>query len=492
MLTINSIKKIFKPIDLTKGNIYRCLILFCLPIFISYLFQQVYLLSDAAIVGQNLSSAEIAGINDVGCLTFITFEFATGCTAGFCAITAKAVGAKIVSKTKKSIAIQLKLSLIIGILLTLFSMLFAPLLLKMINLNPETEVYKFAYTYYIVYCLGTIPVIFYNTIQSILRSIGDSITPLFFLIISTILNIFLDLFFVLVLKSGVGGVAFATILSQAICAVLCYIYTFIRYKDLRLNIKDFSFDWKYTFEHIKNGIPLGLEMSILSFGMIIMQAKVVEFDMANSDISQAAQLGYGAMNKYVWFIMTPFHALGTAMVSYMGQNNGAKQYFRIKKGLKYGQILMLILNLLLTIGTLLSCINGAYLRFFINDALITEDVIQYGISYFLINMPLFFTLGFLFIWRNALQGLELPLFPFLSGIGELISRILVSLFLPALIFPNNPFSIEAFYILMSADVCAWIFADIFLFIGIYKAIFKNKIIKESQDLENLNLKENSK
>ena len=187
------LKKLFNPIDLTKGVIWKSILLFSIPILLSYIFQQIYTIADASICGQFLNANQVAGVNNTGNITFIVLQFAFGCTAGFSVISSSLIGQNDEEGVKKSFALQIKLSLIISIILTIIACLMVNPLLKMIGLTPssnpvQNEIYKSAYTYVMIIFLGTIAQIFYNLICSFLRSVGDSVTPLIFLIISAILN----------------------------------------------------------------------------------------------------------------------------------------------------------------------------------------------------------------------------------------------------------------------------------------------------------------
>lgn len=481
MKFLTSIKNIFKPIDLTKNKITKNIILFSIPILLSLLLQQVYSITDAAITGQNLSANEIAGIGDVGCLTYIVIDFGFGCSAGFSAVTAKAFGENNPEKVKKSFAIQLVLNLIIGIILTALSLLLIDFMLSSININKGNPIYEYAYTYIFVYFLGTIAILFFNLISSVLRSIGDSFIPLVFLFISVVINIFLDLAFIILFKWGVFGTAFATIISQAISGVLCFLYSYRRYDVFRIKLSDLKIDWKYAYEHIKNGVPLGLQFSVLAIGIIIMQGAVVNFDLASSDYTQPAQLGYGATNKLANALMCVPNGLGTAMLAFTGQNYGAKEYQRVRKGCTKAILLTTVACILISILGLLLCIKGSYLYLFLSPNNINQKTIKYATYYMFANMPLYFFLGWLFIGRNVLQGIEKPLFPFLAGVIELVTRVLVSLFLPKLINPSNPTSDLSYLFLMAADVLAWIFATIILFTGLLKYIYFNPLFKKQKN-----------
>ncbi|MFA6755672.1 MAG: MATE family efflux transporter [Bacilli bacterium] len=460
------IKKLFAPMDLTKGNITKCLLIFSLPIMLSFLFQQVYSLTDAAIAGQNLSATEIAGISDSGCLTYIVLDFGFGCTAGFSAITAKAVGSKNNDLIKKSFSIQIVLTFVIGLFLTILSIFCIDLLLKIINLVPGTETYEMARKYIFIFFLGTIAQLFYNLFNNILRALGDSLTPLLFLIFSCLLNIGLDLLFMITFKWGVAGAALATIISQTVSAVGCFIYSYKRYSVFHISLKDLSIDFKYALEHLKNGLPLGLQFSVLAFGIIIMQGAVVNFDNVSQDPLQPAQLGYGATNKLIGLFISVPNAIGNAVLAFTGQNYGAKQYQRIREGIKKANIITFVACLICTITSLLLCIKGAYLYLFLQKENITEATIKYGTYYYFANMPIFFFLGFLFVGRNSLQGIEKPLFPFLAGVVELASRIVISLYFPSLFNPSNPTSDLSYFMLMTGDGLAWMLAYLTLLIGL--------------------------
>lgn len=251
---MNKIKELFKPLDLTNGRVWKVIVSFSIPILISYIFQQIYTIADAAICGQFLNENQVAGVNNTGNIVFIVLQFAFGCTAGFSVITSRNLGQKDVDGIKRSLATQIVLSFIISVLLTIVAILSINPLLKWIGLekssNPvQNEIYRSAYVYVLIIFAGSITQIFYNLISSFLRSVGDSLTPLVFLIISTVLNIALDLLFVAVFKTGVAGAAVATVISQAISAVGCFAYTFARYKEYRLTKSDFKLEKDFVIRY---------------------------------------------------------------------------------------------------------------------------------------------------------------------------------------------------------------------------------------------------
>ena len=476
-------KKLFAPIDLTKGKIYKVILLFAIPILLSYIFQQIYTLTDAIIVGQNLSANEVNGVNDVGSLTFIVLQFAYGCSAGFSVVSSAKKGQNDENGVRKSFAIQTILGFIISIILTILAIAFIDPLLSLVGLTPSHGglTYESAKTYLFIIFLGTFFQVFYNQICSLLRSIGDSFTPLIFLIGSTILNIILDLLCIVVFKWGVAGAAIATIFSQFISAILCYIYTFIKYPYLRFKKEDFKFDFKFYFEHLKLGLPLAFQFSILGIGLITMQSTIVKFDTTIAGIvidNGPAQLAYGAINKIQTFLMCPLNALGTAMLSFVGQNKGANDIKRIKKGINQAIIIMFIIYIIVFIIAMFLLIDDTFLKMFYSIDSINEKTAYLGLLNLLSVMPFFFLVGILFILRGSIQGVEKPFFPFLAGIFELIARISMCSFGPYLFTNEISTSLDLYsnsypYIVTClADPFAWLMSLIPLFIGYFLYIYR--------------------
>ena len=329
------LEKISHPIDLTQGTPWKVILRYSAPIILSYLLQQIYVLTDAIICGQVLTAEEVAGVNDTFPLTFIFLQFAFGCTAGFSVITAKCVGAADMKGARQSFVVQTYLSVAISAFLTVVSVLSLPWMLRLINVTPENaEVYNAAYNYCIVIFLGIIAQMGYNFICGILRAYGDSVTPLIFLVISTALNVGLDLLFLIPLDMGPTGAAVATVLAQAISVVICAIYTFIRYEDLRIRKEDWRVSGSYVSTHIKNGLPLGFQFSILAVGILVMQGSVVKFDLNENGLMVAgtpAQNGFGAANKMINFLLAFYNGLGSAILGFNAQNYGKYRFEQAKR-----------------------------------------------------------------------------------------------------------------------------------------------------------------
>ena len=472
-----SLHGFFRPRDLTEGAPWKTILAFAFPIIISYLLQQVYTISDAAIVGQTLTAGEVAGVNDTSSLIFIFLQFAFGVSAGFCVVTAAEVGARDDAGVRRSLSSQIILSAALTVVLTGLALLLLRPMLAWINVTPDSpEVYRAAYTYCAIIFAGIGAQLFYNFICSFLRSMGDSVTPLLFLLFSTILNIGLDLLFIVSFRWGVAGAAIATVMAQLISTVGCFLYAFIKYPKIRLRREDWQITGRDILRHLNQGLPLGLQFSVLAIGIIVMQSVVVKFDILGGEmVSHAAQNGFGAANKLNNLLMTPLNGLGAAMTSYTAQNKGAGRPDRIKKGTV--QALMMVSALAgfsILLGLWLS-VGGSYLKIFLSADKITAETIRYGNTYLYVDLAMYLFLGFIFVVRNCVQGIGESRFILGAGTAELAGRVAVCLVLPALLAGGEVSAAAprlAFYALCAADPAAWIAADAVLMIPFLRDIMR--------------------
>lgn len=472
-----SLHGFFRPRDLTEGAPWKAILAFAFPIIISYLLQQVYTISDAAIVGQTLTAGEVAGVNDTSSLIFIFLQFAFGVSAGFCVVTAAEVGARDDAGVRRSLSSQIILSAALTVVLTGLALLLLRPMLAWINVTPDSpEVYRAAYIYCAIIFAGIGAQLFYNFICSFLRSMGDSVTPLLFLLFSTILNIGLDLLFIVSFRWGVAGAAIATIMAQLISTAGCFLYAFIKYPKIRLRREDWKITGRDILRHLNQGLPLGLQFSVLAIGIIVMQSVVVKFDILGGEmVSHAAQNGFGAANKLNSLLMTPLNGLGAAMTSYTAQNKGAGRPDRIKKGTV--QALMMVSALAgfsILLGLWLS-VGGSYLKIFLSADKITAETIRYGNTYLYVDLAMYLFLGFIFVVRNCVQGIGESRFILGAGTAELAGRVAVCLVLPALLAGGEVSAAAprlAFYALCAADPAAWIAADAVLMIPFLRDIMR--------------------
>ena len=462
MMQKKGLSSLFQPVELTQGECWKTILAFSFPIIVSYLLQQVYTISDAAIVGQTLTAQEVAGVNDTTSLIFIFLQFAFGVSAGFCVVTSCNVGAHNPAGVRRSLTTQIVLSAALTVILTVLALLLLDPMLAWINVTPDNgEVYRAAYTYCAIIFAGIGAQLFYNFICSFLRSMGDSVTPLAFLLFSTVLNVGLDLLFIIVFRWGVAGAAIATVSAQLISTLGCFAYAFSKYPELRLHQEDWQITRHDVTRHLIQGIPLGLQFSVLAIGIIVVQSIVVQFDMLNGVmVSNSAQNGFGAANKINSLLMTPLNGLGSAMTSFTAQNLGAGDTKRIKKG---------------TIQSIIIMLNGTYLHIFLSADKVTAETLRFGNSYLYIDLSLYAFLGFIFVARNCVQGIGKPQFVLGAGAAELVARVAVCLLLPAAL-AGGVVSAEApqaaVYGLCVADPFAWMSADAVLCIPLIKNIMR--------------------
>ena len=468
---------LFQPIDLTEGTCWKTIFLFSIPIIISYLLQQIYTISDAAIVGQTLAADEVAGVNDTSPIAFIFLQFAFGVSAGFCAVTARSVGAHDEAAVRRSLATQIVLSAALTVALTALALVLLNPMLAWINLTPASgEVYRAAFTYCAIIFAGIGAQLFYNFICSFLRSLGDSVTPLLFLLFSTALNVGLDLLFIVTFHWGVAGAAIATVLAQLLSTIGCFCYAFARYPKLRLHREDWAITRHDISQHAFQGIPLGLQFSVLAIGIIVVQSVVVKFDILDGQmVSNAAQNGFGAANKFTGSLMTLLNGLGTAMTSFVAQNLGAGNFERIRKGARQALVMFAIATAISSALGFLASIGNFYLHLFLSADKVTPDTIRFGNGYMRVDMSLMLFLGGVFLLRNCVQGIGKPQFILGSGIAELVARVLVCLLLPAAVAGGEVSAAAphaAYLALCLADPMAWFAADLVMVIPFIRNILK--------------------
>ena len=468
---------LFQPIVLTEGTCWKTIFLFSIPIIISYLLQQIYTISDAAIVGQTLAADEVAGVNDTSPIAFIFLQFAFGVSAGFCAVTARSVGAHDEAAVRRSLATQIVLSAALTVALTALALVLLNPMLAWINLTPASgEVYRAAFTYCAIIFAGIGAQLFYNFICSFLRSLGDSVTPLLSLLFSTALNVGLDLLFIVTFRWGVAGAAIATVLTQLLSTIGCFCYAFARYPKLRLHREDWAITRHDIGQHAFQGIPLGLQFSVLAIGIIVVQSVVVKFDILDGQmVSNAAQNGFGAANKFTGSLMTMLNGLGSAMTSFVAQNLGAGNFERIRKGARQALVMFAIATAISTALGFLASIGNFYLHLFLSADKVTPDTIRYGSTFLYVDMALMLLLGGVFLLRNCVQGIGKPQFILGGGIAELVARVLVCLLLPAAVAGGEVSAAAphaAYLALCLADPMAWFAADLVMVIPFIRNILK--------------------
>lgn len=405
--------------NMTKGSPFMLLVQFSIPLFIGNLFQQIYSMVDTVVVGRFVGVDALAALGAVSGFSFMAVGFAQGLGCGFAVLVSQCYGAKDEDRMRKAYAMSIISSVVVGVIMSLLFFAFSMPMLEAVN--TPSNIITMSNDYISVIYLGLIASVFYNLFSSILRAVGDSRSPLLFLLISSVLNVVLDLFFVLVIPLGCLGVAIATVMSQAISAVISYIYIAKKLPMFRFRKGDFNLDFNIIRILLKIGLPGAVQFSVCALGVIIVQIAINDF---GSDIVAAYSIGV----KIETLLSQMFTALGMAISTYAGQNLGAGEYDRIKKGFLDCFILIVIWSV---ISYLLSFFIAEPLaRLFIDSSTNEQSVIDNAIVYFDIVIRFFIPLGMIFLFRTGCQGLGSGAIPMISSATELIARIIAAFTLP--------------------------------------------------------------
>ena len=432
--------------DMTTGNPVKLILLFSIPLLIGNIFQQFYSMVDTIIVGRFVGVEALAAVGTTSSMVFLVNGFVMGLTSGFAVLISQKYGAKDEAGVKKAVASSITLSIIATIIVTFISVISAKPLLTLMN-TPST-IMKDASTYIVILYAGNVAIIFYNMMAAILRALGDSKTPLYFLIVSSVLNIILDLVLIINFKMGVAGAAYATVISQGVSALLCVIYTYKKYKILRLKKEDFKVKKKYYRKHLKIGIPMALQLSITAIGIMTVQSAINIF-------GSTVIASYAAASKVLQLVMQPATTLGVTMATYCGQNIGAKRYDRIKLGVKKCVQISIITSL---ISAMVLIFLGKYfVMMFVSNP--DAEILSYAQQVLNISAIFFIPLGLIFVYRNALQGIGDSFIPMMAGVYELVARAVVAFTLPKVL---------EFMGICLADPVAWFAAVIPLAYTYYK------------------------
>ena len=300
--------------DLTAGKPLRNIILFTIPIFIGNVFQQLYSMVDAIIVGQTINNDALAGVGATGAISFLIIGFVQGLTAGFAVKTSQLFGAKDEEGVRRSIASSILLGAGLTVVLTAVSVVTTMPLLKLMQ-TPD-DIIGYSYDYIVTIYWGLIATVFYNLGSSVLRAIGDSRTPLVFLVVAAVLNVGLDFLFIVAFKMGVAGAGWATVLSQGVSAIGCFAFLFARFKRFRIRGKHFANPLMFYWQHMAIGLPMALQFSITSIGMMVQQT-------ALNKLGSVAVTAYTAASKIDNLATQSLYALGSTVATYCGQNYGA-------------------------------------------------------------------------------------------------------------------------------------------------------------------------
>ncbi len=439
-----------KTKDMTVGSPLKLILGFAVPMLMGLIFQQVYSLVDTIIVGQFLGVSALAAVGATGSINFLIVGFCLGVCSGFALPVAQRFGAKDYDGLRKYVGNSAILSAIIAIIMAVSTVLLCRNIL--ILMQTPDDIIDLAYAYIVIIFAGIPFTVLYNILSSYLRSLGDSVTPVVFLVLSSCINIGLDLLFILTFQMGVAGAAYATIISQAVSGILCLVVIIRKYEILHLKKSDWQLDRAYVKVLLSMGLPMGFQYSITAIGSVILQTSV-------NTLGSVAVAAMTAASKISMFVVCPFDALGATMATYGGQNVGAGRLNRLSKGIWTAGMLGMIYSLVI-LGVLM--LWGQYLVYLFVSA--DELVVIAQARQFLItNAAFYIPLVYVNVVRFMIQGMGFSGFAVFAGVFEMAARTLVGvIFVPLFGFT------AACY----ASPLAWIFADIFLIPAFYHCLHK--------------------
>ncbi len=429
--------------DLTVGSPMKHILGFMLPLLFGLIFQQFYNMVDTVVVGQYLGVNALAGVGSTGSVNFLVLGFVIGLSSGFTIPVAQTFGSKDFDSMRKFIGNTIWLALGFAAVLTVGTCLLCNNILTWMNTQPEF--FKEAHDYIFVIFLG-IPVTFlYNILSGIMRSLGDSRTPVYFLVISSLLNVVLDIFLIVVMDMGVAGAGFATVISQLVSGILCFVYMAKKFDIIRLKKEDLKPEPYFLGRLCAVGLPMGLQYSITAIGSILLQTAV-------NGLGSAYVAAVTAGSKVSQLMCCPYDAMGSTMATYGGQNMGAGRLDRIKKGLIDCSLLGIIYAVAAFMAILL--FGGSIAMMFIKEGQENVDfILELAKKFLTLNVMFYIPLAFVNIVRFLIQGMGFSQIAVFAGVFEMAARGIVALcFVPMF----------GYTAVCLASPSAWILADVFL------------------------------
>jgi len=447
-------------LDMTKGNPFNLILKFIIPVLLGNIFQQFYNMVDTIIVGRCVGLDALAAVGATGTISFLILGFALGLTTGFTVITSQRFGAGDMDGMKTSVTNALILAGGVAVVLTFISIKGMPWLLRVMN-TPD-NIYEMSYEYISTICAGMVFTILYNIMASLLRAVGNSKVPLYFLIVSAVLNIVLDLVLIRNFGLGVRGAALATIISQGVSGILCVLYTIKHVKLIVPEKKHRKIDTQCMKNQLSIGIPMALQFSITAVGTIMVQAALNKF-------GSVIVASYTAAGKACQLATLPYGAMGSTMATYCAQNRGINDIDRINKGVRVASVMSSVYSLVIYGVAMLTLPYLMKLFIDTSGSVSFEEILSYGRTYMLVSGTCFVPLGLIFIFRNAMQGCGFSFAAMTGGIVELISRAII-----ATVASNR----MSFLGVCAADPVTWLITGIFLMICYIYTLKKMRRDKE--------------
>lgn len=397
--------------DMTVGKPVGLLLSFMLPMVIGNVFQQFYNMVDSMVVGKYVGADALAAVGATGSLNFLIFSLCGGMSNGIGIIISQYFGAGNDEGVKKAIANAVYIMVVAASVMGLFGVIMSRPLLQFLN-TPQ-DILDTSAMYMKIMCGGVFAVALYNCVAAILRAIGDSKTPLYFLIVSSIINVVLDLLFVLVFQWSVFGVALATIIAQAISAVACIIYAYKKIEYFRLTREQLQLQPQIVANSFKIGVPIALQNSMIAVSCMVLQGVVNTF-------GETIMASYTIIGRIEQIVQQPFSSLGAALTTYSGQNMGAGKTERVKKGFRQATLMVLVFSVcMIPIAYLF---GEQIIGIFVKEA----EVIEIGSQALRINSLCYFGLGMIYVPRAVLNGCGDTNFAMINGLTEVACRVLYS------------------------------------------------------------------
>lgn len=429
--------------ELTSGNPAKVIFAFSVPIIIGNLFQQLYSMIDTIIVGRTIGVDAIAALGSTSYISTLIIGFMSGLTNGFSIITARHYGAGDNVKMRRSVAGTIIIGLAVSAVLTVASIFFIKPFMHL--LNTPADIFDEAYSYISVTLFFMVTAMLYNMSAGVLRAVGDSITPLVFLIISSAMNVGLDILFITKFGMGVAGAAYATIISQTLSFILCCVYIVIRFPYLIPKAEEFKITWAEVWELFSMGLSLALMFSLVEVGSLILQRAINNFGTQTIAAHTAAR-------KISSILMLPYTAFGSACATYCSQNIGAGRPDRAGKGVKSSILMAWVWS---AAAVIIGYVFSPYIVSWIAG---TDEqyIVDLASKYMRVNTPFYFVLAILIVLRSSLQGLGRKAVPVASSIIEMVGKAVIA-------FTAAP-ALGYFGVMISEPI-VWIFMTILLIIG---------------------------
>lgn len=445
--------------DMTQGNPTKLIIGFAFPMLLGYLFQQFYSMVDTIIVGKWLGVASLAAVGSTGSINFMIIGFCMGVCSGFAIPVAQKFGAGDEHSLRKYVANSIWVSIAFAAVMTVIVCLFCMDILKF--MKTPSDIIQEAYNYIFIIFLG-IPVTYlYNLTAGIIRSLGDSRTPVYFLVLSSVINILLDIISIGVFHMGVAGPAWATVISQGASGLLCLFYMTKKFEILHIKKDEWAYDTHYVKTLCAMGVPMGLQYSITAIGSVLLQVAV-------NGLGSMAVAAITAGNKISMFFCCPYDALGGTMATYAGQNVGAKKIDRIHQGIKAATIIGFVYSVA---AFAILTIFGKQMALMFLDAGETEIIGQVH-QFLIIISAAYILLTIVNVFRFCIQGMGYSTFAILAGVCEMVGRSVVGFGL----VPFFGYTAACF-----ASPAAWVLADAFLIPAYFSCVKKlRRLFNEEQ------------